>query len=138
VQLSPSVAVAGVVSLLGMLLPVAGLVAAAVWVYDDARDRESDAAGWLAAGTVLVPVVLPGYLLWVRVGRFGERSSPPGRRERTAGTVGFGVLLAFLVAAVAAPPDPITGTVYAVAALGPAAVVAFVLTGRVGPDGRQP
>jgi hypothetical protein len=138
VQLPPSIAVAVVVSLLGTLLPVAGFAAAAVWVYADARDRGHDAAGWLATGTVLVPFVLPGYLLWVGLGRFGERSSPPSRRERAAGTVGFGAVSAFLVAGVVAPPDPVTGTVYAVVAFVPAAVVAGVLTGRVGPSGRQP
>lgn len=128
---SPFAAVA--LSVLGTLLPVVGIVAAGVWVYDDARDRDAGAPGWLAVGSVVVPLVLAGYLLWVALGRMGERTSSPGRREQVAGTLGFGCLLAFFAGALVAPPDPITGTVYGLVALVPALAVAAVLVRRPGP-----
>lgn len=128
-QVTPSLVVAVVVSLFGTLLPLVGLAAAAVWVYDNARERGSDAPHWLAAGTVLVPPIFPGYLVLLALGRVGERSSPPGRRERVAGTLGFGCLLAFFGGAVVAPPDPTTGTLYALVGLVPALAVVRLLFG---------
>jgi hypothetical protein len=129
---SPSVA-AGTVAALTTLLPFVALVGAAVWVYEDARDRGRRSPLLLAVATVALPFFLPGYLLWLALGRLGARSSPPDRRERTAGTLGFGTLLAYLVGALFGPPDPVTQSVYALAALVPALAVAYVLTGRVGP-----
>ncbi|MFC7234790.1 hypothetical protein [Halosegnis marinus] len=125
-----------VVALTLVLLP-AGLLAAAVWVYDDARDRDRDSdrpALW-AVASAAVPFVLPVYLVLVAAGRAGARASPPGDRERTVGTFGFGSLLAFVAgSALAPPPDPVTQFLFVAAALPPSLVVAYVLVGRVGPD----
>lgn len=131
---SPSIAVAGTLAALATLLPLVGLLGVAVWVYEDARDRSSRSPLLLAAATAVVPFLLVGYLLWVALGRMGERSSPPGTRERVAGTLGFGTLIAFVVGALVGPPDPVTQSLYAAAGLVPGLAVASVLTGRVGPE----
>ncbi len=132
-MLSPSTAVAGTLAVLATLLPVVALVGVAVWVYEDAHARDSRSPLLLAGATAVVPFFLLGYLSWLALGRFGGRSSSPAGRERVAGTLGFGTLLAYLIGTLIAPPDPITQSAYALAALVPGLAAAYILTGRVGP-----
>jgi hypothetical protein len=120
-------------AVLTLLLVPTGFLAVAVWVYDDARDRDSARPTLWGVLTGSVPFVLPIYLVLVGMGRLGPRVSPPSTRERVAGTYGFGALLAFSLGLTLAPPNPVTQVLYVAVALALGLAVAYVLTGRVGP-----
>ncbi|WP_435196811.1 hypothetical protein [Natronomonas sp. EA1] len=118
-----------------LLLPMAAFAALAVWVYDDARHRGSDSPLLWAFAGVFSPLLVV-YLLLVAVGHFQPRSAPPERRERLAGTLGFGVTAGFVLASVLSPPDPASQVLWLALSLTVTLPVAYLLTGRVGGDPR--
>ncbi|WP_152042801.1 hypothetical protein [Salinigranum salinum] len=105
----------------GFVVPAVTQVAFAVWVYRDATHRGSDHALVWAVATALAGVVGFVYLGVRR--RVGTRTTPRSTGERVVLAAWLGGSLAFVVATLAAPPDPTT--------TGLSALVAFVVVAPV-------
>jgi drug/metabolite transporter (DMT)-like permease len=110
------------------VVPAVTLVAFAVWVYHDAAHRGSDHALAWAVATVLAGVVGVVYLGVRR--RIGDRTAPRSTGERVVLAAWLGGSLAFVLAALAAPPDPVTTGLYALAAFVVAVTGVYVLVAR--------
>jgi hypothetical protein len=113
---TPPLAVVGLVA-----VPVVSLLAFAVWVYRDAAVRGSDHALVWALATPLAGVV--GFVYLGVRHRVGARTAPRSTGERVVLAAWLGGSLAFVFAALAAPPDPLT--------TGLSALVAFVVVAPV-------
>lgn len=108
----------------------AGALCFAYWVYLDATERTSDSAVVWAIGSLSVPLLPLGYLLYRH--RIGGRSEPASRRERVAGTLGLAVVCGFIAAGILTPPDAFVQIVYLLAYLFAALPVSYWLVWRSG------
>lgn len=103
-------------------LALLGGVGLAYWTFRDAAGRGSDRAVYWAAFVFALSLVgVPTYLL-VR-SRLGARRDDPSLAERLGGSLGLGLLLAFVAGAVLTPPDPYSQVRFVL----PAAMVAVPL-----------
>ncbi|WP_435125149.1 DUF7534 family protein [Halobaculum sp. D14] len=112
------------------LLVAASAASFGYWVYLDADARGTDAAAVLGAATVFVSFV--GVWYWLRRSAYGDRDSPPSRTQRAAGSVAVASFCAVVLAAVVAPPDPVTQGVWAAGSLAVTAPAAYLLVYRRG------
>lgn len=113
-----------------ILLLQAGGLCFAYWVYLDATERTSDSAVAWAIGSLTVPLLPLGYLLYRH--RIGGRPEPASRRERVVGTLGLAVVSGLVVEAQFAPPDPFTQIVHLPVAVFAAVPVSYWLVWRSG------
>lgn len=128
----PTLALAAFVAL-ALALSYAALV---YWVYHDAAARGSaQPRTWAAAVGLFSPAVVV-YLLKRR--SVGPRTRPESDQERLARVLASSVLLAWVVAAAAAPPDPITQLYYAGATLAVGVALGTFLVVHLGVGGRGP
>lgn len=113
-----------------ILLLQAGVLCFAYWVYLDATERTSDSAVVWAIGSLSVPLLPLGYLLYRH--RIGGRPEPASRRERVVGTLGLAVVSGFIAASMLTPPDPFIQAVYLPVYLSAALPVSYWLVWRHG------
>lgn len=113
-----------------VLLLQAGGLCFVYWVYLDATERTSDSAVTWALGSLAVPFLPLGYLLYRH--RIGGRPEPASRRERVVGTLGLAVVSGFVIEAQFAPPDPFTQIVHLPIAVFVALPVSYWLVWRGG------
>lgn len=100
-------AVEAVLAVLWLPIAISGVLTAGAWTYRDARARGmgtvSPIWGIAVAGFILLA---PVYL--VLRSRLGERDDPVSPTDRTLGVWSIGAVLSVVLAAVVAPPDPVT------------------------------
>ncbi|WP_459194574.1 DUF7534 family protein [Halosimplex sp. J119] len=79
----------------------------AYWARCEARAKGSSTLDVFIYMSLVVGTVHYWYVRFVR-GDDGPRESPPSGRERLAGTYATAVVVAYLIDALASPPDPVT------------------------------
>lgn len=106
------------------------LLSMSYWVSRDAAARGSSSPFLWGVSAALGGIVGLYYLFVYRPGR--ERSAPPTRGERVAGTVIVADVAAMFVGAFLAPPDPFTQLVWWLRTFVPLLPVAYLLVYRRG------
>ncbi|WP_254769347.1 hypothetical protein [Salinilacihabitans rarus] len=117
------------------LLPLSA-AALAYAVAADANARGRRGLEW-GVGTFLFPIPVGPLYAARLLGRPPARTRPRSRRERAAGSVGVGGLVALAVAAAATPPDPLSVATVAVPLTAGFAALAYVLLYGSGPGRRR-
>jgi hypothetical protein len=110
------------------------LLATGVWISRDAASRESDQPlAWGILSVLAAPVALPYYFyLRSRGSKLGPRRSPPTASDRALATWASAGVATVVGSSLVAPPDPITGSLYAAVGLVVALPVAYLLVYRGG------